>query len=98
MRINPGEVRINPAQPERAAEFLGWASTTSVIALDDECARVAGEIAGALLRSGQSVGVADVLIAASAIVHQRTLITGNVRHFDRMKRFGLQVDNWREPA
>jgi tRNA(fMet)-specific endonuclease VapC len=89
--------RHQAAQPERAAEFLAWARTASVTVLDDECARVAGEIAGALMRSGQTVGVADVLIAASAIVHQLTLVSGNVAHFDRMKRFGLNTENWREP-
>ena len=90
--------RHQAAQPDRAAEFLGWARATTVIALDDECARVAGEIAGTLMRSGQTVGVADVLIAASAIVHHLTLVTGNVAHFDRMTQFGLTVANWREPA
>jgi tRNA(fMet)-specific endonuclease VapC len=90
--------RHQAAQPERAAEFVAWARTANVIAFDDECARVAGEIAGAVMRSGQSVGVADVLIAATAIAHHLTLVTGNVAHFDRMKQFGLTVDNWREPV
>jgi len=33
-----------------------------------------------------------VLIAASAIVNQYTVVTANVRHFSRIR--GLEVENW----
>jgi predicted nucleic acid-binding protein len=36
---------------------------------------------------------ADLIIAASAIVHSRTLDTGNTPHFQWMR--GLSLDNWR---
>jgi tRNA(fMet)-specific endonuclease VapC len=54
-------------QPERAAQFLTWSQGADVLPFDAACARVGGEIGGALLRSGTTVGVADVLIAATAI-------------------------------
>jgi tRNA(fMet)-specific endonuclease VapC len=36
----------------------------------------------------------DVLIAASAITNQFTVVTANIRHFSRIK--GLEVENWLE--
>ena len=62
---------------------------------DAECARRGGEIAGTLLRMGTTVGVADTLIAATAIVHKLTLVTGNIDHYQRMVPFGLTIENWR---
>ena len=37
---------------------------------------------------------ADVIIAATALVHGRELVTGNVPHFDWIN--GLTVSSWRE--
>jgi predicted nucleic acid-binding protein len=36
---------------------------------------------------------ADLIIAATAIEHGRTLVTGNTSHFQWVP--GLQIDNWR---
>ena len=90
--------RHQVGQAQRATEFLAWARNRNVVAFDDRCAPVAGEIAGALMRGGQTVAVADVLIAATAIVHGFTLVTANVAHFERMHQFGLVLDNWRQSA
>jgi tRNA(fMet)-specific endonuclease VapC len=57
--------------------------------------RLAGEIAGGLLRKGITVGVTDTLIAATAIVRRLTLVTGNVGHYERLEPFGLTIENWR---
>lgn len=35
---------------------------------------------------------ADLRIACIALAHDRTLATGNVRHFSRVE--GLRVENW----
>ena len=37
----------------------------------------------------------DLIIAATALVHDLTLVTGNTTHFDWIA--GLKLDNWREP-
>ena len=46
---------------------------------------------GDLRHRGQAVGDIDLLIAATAIVGQRILVTGNRRHFDRVP--GLVLHN-----
>lgn len=88
--------RHQAQQFERAAQFLEWTKGAELLAFDESCARVGGEIAGALLRTGTTVGVADALIAATAIAHDLTLVTANVEHYQRMATFGLRIENWRD--
>jgi tRNA(fMet)-specific endonuclease VapC len=38
---------------------------------------------------------ADLIIAATALVHTGVLVTGNTSHFSWI--FGLSVENWRQP-
>lgn len=55
-----------------------------------------GEIAGALradlARQGQPIGPYDLQIAAQALRRTYTLVTNNLREFERVK--GLKLDNW----
>ena len=53
---------------------------------------VAGDIFADLARRGVLIGVEDVLIGATALVREYTVVTGNVRHFERIP--DLQVENW----
>jgi tRNA(fMet)-specific endonuclease VapC len=82
-------------QLDRATQFLVWTKGAEVVPFGGECARLGGEIAGTLLRNGIVVGVADALIAATAIVHESILVTGNVGHYQHMLPFGLAIENWR---
>jgi len=52
----------------------------------------AGDILAYLTRRGELIGVEDVLIGATALVREYTVVTGNVRHFERIP--DLQVENW----
>jgi len=45
-------------------------------------------------RASAAVGP-DLVIAAIALSRDLTLVTGNVRHFERIP--GLRVENWLEP-
>ena len=88
--------RHQAQQFERAAQFLEWAKCAELLAFDQNCARIGGEIAGALLRNGTTVGVADALIAATAIMRDLALVTANLEHYQRMAAFGLRIENWRD--
>ena len=76
-------LRLNPLQ------LLGFTA---------EEARVAGIIYGALERTGAPIGRADPMIAASALAHDLTLVTGNVKHYERVRTLGhpLRIQNWRD--
>ncbi len=45
-----------------------------------------------LRQQGQSIGYADEMIAAHALALDCTLVTDNVRHFQRVA--GLRLENW----
>ncbi len=78
--------------------FLQAAYELDIITFDGECAVLAGRIYGDLEREGQPIGRADPMIAATAIYHELTLVTGNTRHFKRIADLGypLPLHDWRE--
>lgn len=51
-----------------------------------------GKIQSELIRSGTKIGDMDALIAATALATDRVLVTGNLRHFERVS--GLKLANW----
>lgn len=51
---------------------------------DLSVARVFGKIRAALERSGNILPDADLQIAATALYHDLELVTGNLRHFERI--------------
>jgi len=69
-------------------------SRVNIIPIGEKEALRAGDILADLRKSGQTIGLEDVLIAASAIVNLYTVVTANTRHFSRIK--GLVVENWLE--
>ena len=54
-----------------------------VLPIDFKVAGVWATVKLALRRDGKIVGAIDELIAATALVHNLTVITRNVRHFER---------------
>ena len=69
-------------------------SRVNIIPIGAKEASAAGDILADLRKSGNVIGLEDVLIAASAITNQFTVVTANIRHFSRIK--GLEVENWLE--
>lgn len=63
-----------------------------VLPFDRRSAVVYGELRADLERRGTPVGDSDTRIAAIALVHDLTVVTANVRHFERVP--GLAVENW----
>lgn len=62
---------------------------------DDEAAREYGKIRTQLERDGTPIGPNDLMIAATAIANQSTLVTHNVSEFSRIEK--LQIEDWEEP-
>jgi tRNA(fMet)-specific endonuclease VapC len=69
-------------------------SRVNILPIGEKEALVAGDILAGLRKTGQIIGIEDVLIAASAFANQYTVVTANTRHFSRIA--GLQVENWLE--
>jgi tRNA(fMet)-specific endonuclease VapC len=65
-----------------------------LLPFDSECAAQAARIRITLEAAGTPIGPHDTLIAATALRHQSTLVTRNVREFSRVA--GLALLNWHE--
>ena len=63
-----------------------------ILPFDAEAARRYGELRADLERQGTPIGDADIRIAAIALVRELIVVTGNVRHFQRIPH--LTVENW----
>lgn len=66
----------------------------NVLAFDSEAARHYARIRAHLEKAGMCLDDPDLRIAAIALANDLTLITGNVKHFERVP--GLRVENWLE--
>ena len=71
------------------AEFL---LTINIIQSDIAIARTYGELKAGLEKIGLPIADADLFIAATTITKCEKLITGNLRHYERIT--GLRIDNW----
>ena len=63
-----------------------------VLPFDADAARQYGDIRASLESRGIPIGDADIKIAAIALVRGLTVVTGNLRHFQRVPN--LSVQNW----
>jgi len=63
-----------------------------VLPFDEPAARHYGKIKAALEARGVLIGDADLRIASIALFRGLTVVTGNVRHFERVPDLG--VENW----
>jgi tRNA(fMet)-specific endonuclease VapC len=80
----------DPASNQGEVErFLG---AVHLVDLDLLSAQHAGEIRATLAARGTPIGGYDVLIAGVARAHDLTLVTGNVREFERVE--GLTIEPW----
>jgi predicted nucleic acid-binding protein len=74
---------------ERAVRLL---SGTRVLPFDRDAAERYGSIRSELEREGRRLPDPDLRIAATALAHRAVLITGNLRHFERVP--GLDCEDW----
>ena len=58
---------------------------------DDDCAEHYAVIRAELSVRGEPIGQDDTLIAAIALAHEATLVTGNQREFQRVERLALEI-------
>ena len=63
-----------------------------VLTFNSASALQAAKIRAQLQRAGRPIGGYDVLIAATALVHNLTVVTHNTREFSRVA--GLLVEDW----
>jgi tRNA(fMet)-specific endonuclease VapC len=86
-----GAARSSAPRENREAvdDFLG---TLDVLEMNAVAARRFGRLKADLEREGQRLADADLLIAAVTLARGAVLVTGNVRHYDRIE--ALDIEDW----
>ena len=94
--ITAAELHYGVQHSSRASENLDRLETflrfLPQLPFDASCAQHYGELKQALARRGTPIGPMNLLIAATALTHDATLVTNNAREFDRVP--GLRTENW----
>lgn len=75
--------------------FDRFAAASQVLPVNDAVIVTASRTYAELYRHGDLIGDADILISATAMEHDLTLVTNNMRHFSRIS--GLRLENWTKP-
>ncbi len=84
------EKSSNPERNRLAVQEL--LEALPVMHTTDEIMALFGKLKALLALRGEIVADADLLIAATALFYDATLVTANVRHFSRF--VDLNLDNW----
>ena len=85
----------NDPDPLRASVQKLLTHEVGLIPFDADCAEEFGRVRADLRRQGISVDNMDLLIGATALVYDLTVVTNNTRHFRHIP--GLRLDDWLTP-
>jgi len=80
----------DPVESEAALQHFLDPELT-MLGIDEETRKIFGKERGRLRAAGMMVGDCDLLIGATALRHNLTLLTNNRRHFDRIE--GLRIES-----
>lgn len=69
--------------------FRQFLEIVAVVTVDEVIMTRFARLRGQLRQSGQLIGDFDLIIAATALEHDLTLVTRNLRHFTRIPRLTL---------
>ncbi len=84
---------LRSASPQKRQKQLhALLNGIRILPLNELSAAKAARIRYDLEKQGQTIGPMDVLIAATALANNATLVTHNIKEFARVKR--LMVEDW----
>lgn len=87
--IYEGVYRVNNSKEIVKAVTEFFTSLSSIYGVDEGVAKKLGEIRADLKRKGILIEDLDLLIAATCLVYDLTLITFNQKHFSRIAKLKL---------
>lgn len=95
--ITIGEIYYGLMKASNRARLLKLFETvllprTTILSFDFSAAKIYGEIRSFLEKKGMPLAHADLQIASIALSMNMTLVTGNLKHFQRVPN--LIVENW----
>jgi len=78
---------------QQIAAFEARCGQSNVLPLTDEIIDLAAGLYADLYTRGQLISDADILVAATGLIHRLPVVTENTAHFNRIP--GLRVESWR---
>jgi predicted nucleic acid-binding protein len=93
--ITIGELAYGANRAGRAELYqraIGLLADVRVLSFDEGAAECYGRLRVELERSGTRLADPDLRIAATTLTHEAELVTGNARHFERVR--DLIVHDW----
>ena len=82
----------HPKGPTIRKEIDEFVSRLAVIPWDETAADHYGQIRSGMEKDGKPIGAMDMMIAAHARSQEATLVSNNIRHFNKVP--GLLIANW----
>lgn len=82
-----GIPKLSKMGQDKVADFL---TNFNILSFNFDSSKIAAEIFDDLKSRGEMIDLADVLIASIAISNKEPLITGNLKHFKRMKELEME--------
>jgi tRNA(fMet)-specific endonuclease VapC len=79
---------------KRSAFVEGILERFPLLSVDLACARAHAQIWAELRKAGTIIGPHDLWLAATCVAHGLTMVTANIREFERVP--GLTVEVWSE--
>lgn len=85
---------LKKGSPRLQDAISGLLDQVAILDYDDIASRYYAEVRTSLELSGTLIGSTDLFIAAHAKALDLTLVTDNIREFERVE--GLKIENWIE--
>jgi predicted nucleic acid-binding protein len=89
--VEKGIAKLRRSGAEDRADMLAaWLDRVAtdfdprILSFDSAVARIAGRMDDDAVAKGRHPGLADIIIAATAVCHDLTILTTNVRHFEML--------------
>jgi tRNA(fMet)-specific endonuclease VapC len=93
--VTVAELAFGVAKSTRAdsrAKLENFLSKFPILDWDQNAAWVYGNVRKNLEAKGQRIGERDLLLACQALALDATMVTNNIREFERVE--GLKLENW----
>ncbi len=87
LRLIKNKINIKENEISKIFEII---SSFSILNLDLDSAIKAGEIEADLINKGDIIDIEDIMIAAICIKNNETLVTKNIKHFERIKDLKIE--------
>jgi tRNA(fMet)-specific endonuclease VapC len=88
-------LKILPGNHPLHSAVRKWLRILSVLSWESAATEFYAEIRHQLSSTGQPISELDMMIAAHALALDATLVTNNIRHYERIQA-PLRLENWAE--